>query len=158
MQRVVTAIYRTWAVADLVRSEIADLGVSRGHIHVVPDSDTPVTAGATRDDHRYSDDLHDLHLPENDLRSYQQAVRRGDYVVSANVDEDHLPRVTEIMRRPEDAYDLDATDIEFAEVEYVPHSSGTYVVDEDRVGTRDTTTDPYVRSYSRRTALDERKY
>ena len=151
MDRVVTAIYRTHAVAKLVRDEIAGLGVSHGSIHIVPDTDTPVTAGSTRDDARYNDDLHDLHLPQDDLRTYQNAVRRGDYVVSANVDDDYLARVTEIMRRPEaEAYDLDATDREFAGAEYTPHSSGTYVEDPDRVGVRDRdATSPYVRSYSR---------
>ena len=125
MQRAITAIYRTYDVADLVRNEIADLGVSRGYIHVVPDREDTVAAGSIRDNQNYMDDLHDLHLPADELRTYQQAVRRGDYVVSANVDDDYLDRVTDIMRRPEDAYDLDATHEEFSSADYIPHSTGT---------------------------------
>ena len=123
MQRAVTAIYRTYAVADLVRDEIADLGISRGYIHVVPDRDETVEAGSQRDPDSFNDDLHGLHLPEDEMRTYQQAVRRGDYVVSANVDDDDdalLDRVLDIMRRPEDAYDIDALDEEYRDAEYVP--------------------------------------
>ena len=127
MQRAVTAIYRTYAVADLVRDEIAELGVSRGYIHVVPDRDETLEPGATRDDASYNDDLHGLHLPEEDMRTYQQAVRRGDYVVSANVDDEDsgtLDRILEIMRRPEDSYDIDALDEEYRDAEYVPATAG----------------------------------
>lgn len=121
MQRAVTAIYRTYAVADLVREEIADLGVSRGYIHVVPDRDETLEPGASRETDSYNDDLHSLHLPDDELRTYQQAVRRGDYIVSVNVDDEaHLDRIMEIMRRPEDAYDIDALDEEYRDAEYVP--------------------------------------
>lgn len=123
MQRAVTAIYRTYAVADQVRDHIADLGVSRGYIHVVPDSDMSVESGSYRDTDSFNDDLHDLHLPEDELRTYQQAVRRGDYVVSVNVDdESHLDGIMEIMRRPEDSYDIDALDEEYRDAEYVPRA------------------------------------
>ena len=151
MQRAVTAIYRTHAVADLVRDEIAELGISRGYIHVVPDRDETLESGTTRDDATYNDDLHGLHLPEEDMRTYQQAVRRGDYVVSANVDDDDetmLDRVLEIMRRPEDAYDIDALDEEYRDAEYVPASTagagmgaaatGTDYAATDRTATRST--------------------
>ena len=39
MTRTVTAIYRTHAVANLVREGLAALGVDRHDIHVVPDDD-----------------------------------------------------------------------------------------------------------------------
>ena len=126
MQRAVTAIYRTHAVADLVRDEIVNLGVSRGYVHVVPDRDETLEAGSERDTDSYNDDLHGLHLPEEEMRTYQQAVRRGDYVVSANVDDDDetmLDRILEIMRRPEDSYDIDALDEEYRDAEYIPAST-----------------------------------
>ena len=120
MNRAVTAIYRTHAVAKLVADEIASLGVARGHIDIIPDADDHLAAGTQRDDH-VIDELHDLYLPEDDVRTYQQAVRRGDFVVSANVDDEHLDRVMEIMRRPEEEmYDIDATEEEFRSAEYVP--------------------------------------
>lgn len=161
MLRTVTAVYRTHAIADLVRTELQSLGVQTGSISVVPDNDVPVTAGGTRDETRYHDALHDMHLPEDDLRSYQNAVRRGDYVVSANVDDDKLDRALEIMRRPEESYELDALDEEFRTSPYTTHSTGKtrhgYAVDDAAyLGRRDEARDPYVRSYTRDTALGDR--
>lgn len=177
MQRAVTAIYRTHAVADLVREEIANLGVSRGHIHVVPDSDDTLEEGTHRDDDSYNDDLHALHLPEEEMRTYQQAVRRGDHVVSVNVDDDtHLDGIMEIMRRPEDSYDIDALDEEYRDAEYIPAAgaAGTTgaaattgnTTDEEvipvaeerlRVGKRDVGRGSvHVRSYTREMPVEER--
>lgn len=148
MNRNVTAVYRTYPAADLVRRELEELGISRADIHVVPDSEVL----GERDDRRWSDALHDLQLPDEDVRTYQQSVRRGDYVVSANVDEDRVGRVQEIMRRPEaEAYDLDARTNEFREETVVAHSDPARAKrDPGMMGQRDTAyTDPYVRSYRR---------
>jgi len=96
MQRAVTAIYRTADLADLVRQEVEQLGIAGHNVTVL--SGTGGTSGST-------DRLHDLGLPEEDVRTYQQALQNGDYVVSVEVDDDaHLGQVQEIMRRPEDAY------------------------------------------------------
>ena len=179
MQRAVTAIYRTYAVADLVRDEIAQLGVSRGYVHVVPDRDEAVAEGSERETESYNDDLHGLNLPDDEMRTYQQAVRRGDYVVSANVDDGDdgmLDRILEIMRRPEDAYDIDALDEEYRDAEYVPaarsggamgETSGTATAEGEqvipvaeeqlRVGKRDVNRgSTHVRSYTREMPVEER--
>ena len=50
----------------------------------------PITESPATDRERYMDDLHDLHLPDDDVRTYQHSVRSGDHVVSANVDEDQV--------------------------------------------------------------------
>ena len=156
MQNNVTAIYRTFAVADLVRDELSQLGLGVNHVSVVPDRDHPVEPGGERTSAEhpdYYDRLHDLHLPEDDMRTYQQAVRNGDYVVSANVDDDAmLDRVKDIMRRPEDAHNLDELDRNYSSATYEPRrdpaTAGTY--DERNLGRRSTAeTSPYLRSYSR---------
>ena len=122
MQKAVTAVYRTHAAADLVRSQLAELGIPRGHVSVVPDDPARPAEGAHRDGSAYERDIHDLHLPEADARSYAEAVRRGDFVVSVNVDDDaHLPRIKEIMRHPEEAQDLDALERAHAGAEYRPY-------------------------------------
>lgn len=155
MTKAVTAIYRTHAVADLVRSELKDAGVAAHDVHIVPDDPAPVAEGTTRsDDSDWNDDLHRLHVPEDDLRTYQNAVRKGDYVVSVDLDGDeHMSRVKEIMRRPEgEAYDIDAMDKLYAGTAYTPKKgSDSYAYDDRYIGTRDEATDGdgYVRSYSR---------
>ncbi len=153
MHRNVTAIYRTHATADLVRRELTELGLSSGDIRVIPDRDDPVSADGRRSDTKYSDQLHDLHLPEDDLRTYQHSVRRGDYVVSAEVDDDYLSRAKEIMRRPEaESYHLDHRSREFAEEPVDPYSDeGRRRTDPDWIGQRDADhADPHTRAYTRR--------
>jgi len=67
------------------------------------------------------DELHDLHLPEEDTRTFQEAIRNGDYVVSVEVDEDaDMARIQEVMRRPEDAHDLDAFETNTRHADYAP--------------------------------------
>ncbi len=155
MQRNVTAVYRTHATAELVQRELKELGYSSMSVSVIPDGDHSTDASYDYKDDL--DDIHDLHLPEDDVRTYQNAVRRGDYVVSVNVDdEDYLSRVQEIMRRPEqEAYILDDVDREFAGADYTPYGRTRPAnYDESWMGTRDATSDDrHTRLYQRRQAI-----
>ena len=154
MQRNVTAIYRTYATAELVERELKDLGYSFMSISVIPDSDHAGDTSRISDD--AMDDIHDLHLPEDDVRTYQNAVRRGDYVVSVNVDDDdYLTRVQDIMRRPEqEAYRLDDVDREFETADLLPYGRDRTEHNENWLGTRDTTYDDTgTRVYGRREPL-----
>lgn len=159
MHRNVTAIYRNYATADLVKSEVSKIGISSGDIHVIPNKEETVEARGSYNE-RYMDDLHDLHLPDEDLRTYQQSVRRGDYVVSVEVDEDKLTRVQEIMSRPEEeTYDLDARHEEFRDAQPYPRKREADL-DENTgwAGRRDQTNDdPYARTYERDARLKERR-
>lgn len=151
MHRNVTAIYRTHAVADLVRRELEEAGVSRSAIRIVPDTDTPVGAEGHRADNRYTDDLHGLNVPDDDLRTYQHSVRNGDYVVSAEVDDSIVPRAREIMKRPEaEARQFSARHEEYRNETVVPHSSAAGTTRADQTWERDPShEDPYLRSYQR---------
>jgi hypothetical protein len=151
MDRNVTAIYRTYAVADLVRRELEGLGISRTNIHLIPDREDAVGASEYRHDRRWTDVLYDLELPDDDVRTYQHSVRRGDYVVSANVEDEWVGRVQEIMRRPEaEAYNLDTRMDEFRDETIIAHGDTTRARDARLASRRDTAyTDPYVRSYRR---------
>ena len=180
MRRAVTAIYRSYGAATLVRDELERLGIGRRHVTIIPDAERGATAtrGATvgttgtvattpgtgttpgtdftTTSPRYADaapaytdadasygdafdDLHDLHLPEADTRIYQQAIRNGDYVVSVDVDDDgDIARIQEIMRRPEDAYDLTELDSRYADASYAPRRQPLREgYDERMIGRRD---------------------
>lgn len=152
MYRNVTAIYRTQATADRVRRGLEEAGVARSSIHVIPDRDHPVAGGALREETGYTDRLYELHLPDDDLRTYQQCVRRGDYVVSAEVEDRDVDRVKSIMRRPEEEmYQLEHRASEFRDETVIPHSAGEgYMLNEEwrakRLAAHD---DPYARTYER---------
>ncbi|WP_176559610.1 YsnF/AvaK domain-containing protein [Rubellimicrobium roseum] len=129
MQRAVTAIYRAFDVADLVRGELEQLGIASHNITVLPDTAGGSNFTGSTQDHAGTaiDRLHDLGIPEEDARTYQQALRNGDYVVSVEVDDDaYLDRVQEVMRRPEDAYDLDALDSQYSDADYIPRQQAAY--------------------------------
>ncbi|HEV7344039.1 MAG TPA: hypothetical protein VGN60_00180 [Devosia sp.] len=147
----ITAIYRTYAVADLVRAELVEAGVSENDIHIIPDR-----ANITESDYQsFDDELHDLHLPEEDVRTYQHCVRQGDYVVSVDADHDDardLVRLQQIMRRPEaEAHDLNRLDNDYAGEPLYPHSDSTRAAPAPELAARRDTTssDPYLRSYRR---------
>ena len=158
MHRNVTAIYRTYATADLVRRELSEAGISSGDIHVIPDRDDPVGADGHREDDHYSDRLHDLHLPDDDVKTYQHSVRRGDYVVSAEVDEGRIEHVKPIMSRPEEAHHMDQRSEEFHGSSLTPHSDpGSRTLNENWLARRDPAhADPYTRSYTRNERLAPR--
>lgn len=179
MTRNVTAVYRTHATADLVRRELEQLGISRGHIHVLPDdaraggasaagtasssASSATTAGTGEYAHEgvsnaaLMDAVDDLYLPDDDTRTYKHCLQRGDHLVSVEVDDDQVARVQAIMRRPEaEAHNLDTRAEEFRTAEDFPRREG-YLADDARLGRRDPEmVDPYTRSYERGTRLDER--
>jgi len=128
MQRAVTAIYPNADMAELVRQDLEQLGIGANNISVLsgdgPSSgSTSSTMGSSND----TDQLYNLGLPDEDIRTYQQALRNGDLVVSVEVDDDDdLGRVQEIMRRPEGAYDLDELDSRYADADYTPRQQAAY--------------------------------
>lgn len=167
MARNVTAVYRTHATAELVRRELEEIGISRSYIHVLPDDARSSSTSGMTTEHTHEGVDHsalmgavdDLHLPEDDTRTYKHCLHNGDHVVSVEVDDDQVARVQKIMRRPEqEAYNLDARDEEYRGAEAFPRREG-YQSDEARLGRRDATLmDPYTRSYERSTRLNERTY
>lgn len=71
------------------------------------------------------DRLYDLHLPEDDLRTYQHAIRQGDYLVSAEVEDGQVDRVQEAMRRPEaELHNIEQRALEFRNHDLLAHSAG----------------------------------
>jgi hypothetical protein len=121
MHRAITAVYPTETSALQVRQELTRLGIPDGYITMIPESSSEAASPGVRD----ADDMHRrldrLDLPDNDTRTYLQAVRNGDYVVSVDVDDaDRLDRIKAIMRNPGHARDLDALDEDYRGAEYVP--------------------------------------
>lgn len=147
MSRIVTAVYRSYAVAELVRRELEQIGVSATDIAMIPDADEPASAERPRDNRQLMDSLSALDLPDGDTRDYQQCVRRGDYVVSANVGSELVQRAQKVMRNPEaEARNLDALSGEFEDTQVVRHivrPAGERVMAERDV----TIPHPYVRAY-----------
>ena len=115
MTKTVTAIFRTHAVAATVRDKIKALGESGSSVTILPDDPAPLASSTHRDDDAIRAADH-LHVPSDDKRTYQQAIREGHFVVSADVDDDNVKAVTDIMRHPDTA--AHAIDFDAYEAEY----------------------------------------
>jgi hypothetical protein len=152
----VTAIYPTHSEAELVRKGLLGIGIASSDIHVVPDRDVPVGTGGYRESSEYTDRLWNLHLPDDDLHIYQHAIRRGDHVVSAEVDEAQHARVKEIMRHPDlKPYEFARRSAEFRDEARIPYgASERPVLHEDwRARPLAAHDDPYARTYERNARL-----
>jgi hypothetical protein len=106
----------------------------------------------------HADRLHDLHLPEDDVRTYQHAIRQGDYVVSAEVDDARVEKVKAVMRRPEtEAYDIEQRASEFRDHDLLAHSAGEgHMLNEEYRARRLALDedDRFARTYERNRRLD----
>jgi predicted PhzF superfamily epimerase YddE/YHI9 len=121
MQRAVTAVYPTELSALEVREELVRLGIPDGQITMVPETTSEAATAGLRESADLHDRLDRLGLPEDDTRTYLQAVRNGDFVLSVEVDDaERLDRIRQIMRNPGQARDLDALDEEYRGAEYTP--------------------------------------
>jgi hypothetical protein len=121
MNRAITAVYPTETAALEVRQELVRLGIPDGHISMIPEHSSEAATPGVRDADPHHERLDRLDLPEDDTRTYLQAVRNGDYVVSVDVDDaERIDRIKAIMRDPGHARDLDALDEEYRGAEYVP--------------------------------------
>jgi hypothetical protein len=121
MNRAITAVYPTETAAREVQQELVRLGIPDGHITLIPEHSSEAATPGVRDADPHHELLDRLGLPEDDTRTYLQAVRNGDYVVSVEVDDaEGLDRIKAVMRDPGHARDLDALDDEYRGAEYVP--------------------------------------
>jgi hypothetical protein len=121
MQRAITAVYPTELSALEVREELVRLGIPDGHITMIPESSSEASTPGLRGTDQHHERLDRLGLPEDDTRTYLEAVRNGDFVLSVEVDDaERLDRIKAIMRDPGQARDLDALDEEYRGAEYVP--------------------------------------
>ena len=117
--KIVTAVYRTHEIASRVRDDIRGIGVGDADIAIVPDDPAEVSAGATRDDVGAMERLHGFGLAEDDARTYQHAVRNGDYVVVARLHDEHLETAQGIMRDPDHALNEDELRARYADEQLI---------------------------------------
>lgn len=102
------------------------------------------------------DRLHDLHLPEEDTRIYQEAIRNGDVVVSVEVGDDaDLARIQEVMRRPEEARDFGELAARAGGADFVPRRHPLGPGYDSRWAGRpdEAASTPQARAYARDAAL-----
>jgi nicotinate-nucleotide pyrophosphorylase len=115
MSRTVIALYRSHAMAHLVRNELERAGIGRDRIallpgaRIVPGAVEVSGSAITRDsleDALYR--LDDLHLRDSDTQVCRRALQQGVFVVVIEIeDASDLDSVQEVMDRPGEVCSLD---------------------------------------------------
>lgn len=131
MTRTITAMFSVRAAADRAVSELTrELGIGSGQVQVyaaeTASSGTATSATATSDTGFWAS-LKDLFVPDEDRTAYAEGIRRGNYVVSAQVDETMLDRAMDILEH-NGALDLDAQEAEWKQSGWTGYQAGNATV------------------------------
>ena len=83
--RTITAFFDNRTSAQKASDDLSAIGVPRGQIRITEGSNT--SAGATAQPHKgFWEELKSLFMPEEDRYGYAEGLRRGGYLLSAQVD------------------------------------------------------------------------
>ena len=108
MSRTITALFDTKADADAGAERLRQAGVDAGNVSV-HDQSTHKTAGAnsTGEDKGLWASIKNVFVPNEDRHTYEEGIRRGGFLLTADVDDDKTPAAVKAL---EDAntVDLDA--------------------------------------------------
>ena len=108
MSRTITALFDTKADADAGAARLRQAGVDAGHVSV-HDQTTHKTAGAysTGKDKGLWASIKNSFVPHEDRHTYEEGIRRGGFLLTADVDDDKTPAAVKALDDA-DAVDLDA--------------------------------------------------
>ena len=112
MTRTITGLFDSRAEADAVAEHLRQHdGVSPAQISVHGSGTTATGTGAA-EDRGFWASLRDLFIPDEDRYAYSEGIRRGGYVVTAEVDEGLVDHALDIFEQ-HGAVDLDAREAEW---------------------------------------------
>lgn len=141
MSRTITALFDTKADADAGAERLRQAGVDASHVNV-HDQTTHKTEGAysTAKDQGLWASIKNTFVPHEDRHTYEEGIRRGGFLLTADVDDDKTPTAVKAL---EDAnsVDLDARSQEWRSDGWDYARSSGDVEDMDDTlayGTRDT--------------------
>lgn len=105
MSRTITALFDTKADADAGAERLRQAGVDAGSVSV-HDKTSHTTSGeySTRTDQGLWAKIKNAVLPDEDRHAYEEGVRRGGFLLTADVDDDATPAAVEAL---EDANSVD---------------------------------------------------
>ncbi|MBI0539466.1 DUF2382 domain-containing protein [Roseomonas sp. KE2513] len=128
MTRTITAMFSNRTAADRAVSQLTrELGLesSQVRVHAAETGSTGVaTSGAATEDTGFWASLKDLFVPDKDRSAYAEGIRRGNVVVSADVDEGMLDRAMDILEH-NGAVDLDSQEAEWKQSGWTGYQADT---------------------------------
>ncbi|WP_043838696.1 DUF2382 domain-containing protein, partial [Muricoccus aerilatus] len=128
MMRTITAMFDNRAHADAAVSQLSSqLGLASGQVQVLAgetSSSGTATSASSSGETGFWASLKDLFVPDEDRTAYAEGIRRGNYVVSAQVDESKLDQAMDILEH-NGAVDLDAQEEEWRQSGWTGQQVGT---------------------------------
>jgi uncharacterized protein (TIGR02271 family) len=119
MTRMITAMFDTRAEADAAADHLArDIGIQRSAVQVhggeaaAGTSRTPASAAAGAEDVGFWSALRDLFVPDEDRPTYAEGIRRGSFLVTAEVDDTAVDRAMDLLES-HGAVDLDTREAQW---------------------------------------------
>ncbi len=108
MTRTVTALFdkRSDAEAAEARLKAANVDASHISIHDKTSSGFHATGHSTTQDPGMWASIKNAFLPDEDRHTYEEGVRRGGFLLTADVDEDHVDEVVRVLEEA-DTVDID---------------------------------------------------
>ena len=108
MTRTITALFDTRADAEAGGERLRQAGVDASGV-AVHDQSTHKTSGdySTREDKGLWASVKNLFLPDADRHAYEEGIRRGGFLLTADVDDDKTPTAVAALEDA-NAIDLDA--------------------------------------------------
>ncbi len=108
MSRTITALFDTRADADAGAERLRQAGIDASHVNV-HDQTTHKTAGAysTGKDKGLWASIKNAFVPHEDRHAYEEGIRRGGFLLTADVDDDKTPAAVRALDGA-NSVDLDA--------------------------------------------------
>lgn len=100
--KTITVLYNDHATATRLKNELDELDVQSAEIVTNGDADA-------------MDRIHGYGLSDDDVRTYQHAVRNGQILLVTTCDEEKVDLVTQAMRKPDGVADMDALRTRYAD-------------------------------------------
>lgn len=109
MSSTITAMFDTRADAEAAKERLKQSNVDADHIHIHDKSSAGYSeqSYSTHQDHGFWASVKNAFLPDEDRHTYEEGVRRGGAVLTADVDEDDVARAVQVL---EEAGSVDVDD------------------------------------------------
>ncbi|WP_254602880.1 general stress protein [Sphingomonas bacterium] len=108
MSRTITALFDTKADADAGAERLRQAGVDAGHVSVHDQTTHKTDAAYSTDkDKGLWASVKNVFVPTEDRHAYEEGIRRGGFLLTADVDDDKTPAAVKALEEA-NSVDLDA--------------------------------------------------
>lgn len=97
MSRTVTALFDSRPEAEAARTRLTQSRIDADNVRIIDQSASGGGGGSGGEDKGFFDSLKDFFIPDEDAHAYGEGVRRGGFMLCAQVDEDQADEAIRIL-------------------------------------------------------------